>query len=83
MFCECLCVCCVPLTTSFPVVQLIAVQRLSSRLFRRGWWACPPAHGVLVDRGVGLGCGVVPWRSAAVLAAVVTVSVIHRAVMII
>lgn len=71
----------VPLNPSFPVVQLIAVQCLGSGLF--GWWSCSPAHRVLVDRGVGLGCGVVSRRTAVGLAAVVTVSVVHRAVMII
>ncbi len=42
------------------------------------------AHGILVDRGVGLRCAVVRrWDAVTGLTAVITVSVIHRAVWII
>lgn len=44
----------------------------------------PGPHGVLVHGGVGLSRGVVAWRQAvAGLAAVVTVPVVHGAVLVI
>lgn len=73
----------VPLSSSFPVVQVIVVHRLGSSLSGYSLWACPSVHGVLVDRGVGLGRGVVSWRTAVGLTAVIAVSVVHRAVVII
>ena len=67
-----------PACPSFPFIQLKALWGLSGQgMLGR------PADGILVCRGVVLGCVVVAWRSCSHLIAVVTTSVVHYTVLVI